>query len=213
MPEDTSAEANADVAADVNADVAADADADAIAPEVSQPRYPPPPIAVPALNARGCVEQAATYSAALESHQQRVRDQAVSSAGAQWTTRTGFFLDPSTERDLGEQYSVRGRQFAVVGYSSDRSNSPQVRLAQKGNTLHVVTDRARAIPVTVHSCGMNPCPRGSGVRVFSRPVAIELKQGESMGPELVLHYDFWWAQLSYEKRRRCPPPPPAARSR
>jgi hypothetical protein len=39
-----------------------------------------------------------------------------------------------------------------------------------------------------------------------RAVAVALAPGEQLGAPLQLSYDYWWAQVSYDRAHRCAPP-------
>jgi len=175
--------------------------------------YPPPPVPPPAANDDGCVPGSGDYGAQLEAHQHQVRDAELASLGGAWESREGFFIDDSFLSRVGQEYEASGRRFAVVAHSDQRTPRPKVRLARRGEQLHIVEEHARSIPVALTACGVRPCPAGSGVMVRSRAVSIELAPDESLGEPLILHYDFWWLQLGYAKSRVCPPPPPSAMAR
>ncbi|MEO8182272.1 MAG: hypothetical protein ABI895_25835 [Deltaproteobacteria bacterium] len=55
-------------------------------------------------------------------------------------------------------------------------------------------------------------PSRPGASGCVRALGVELGPGEELGAPLRVSYDYWWAQVSYDRRRACPPEPAESRA-
>lgn len=168
---------------------------------------PPPPIEPPGPGASGCVEsgELKAFVLALEARRAEARAQALERLGVVESPRSSRFAEPPAAASDGV-YESEGQRLAVVARLAT-SAPPLVPLAQRGQLLHPIDERPRRHPLPVRACGANAC----GVPVAPllppvRAVAVALAPGEELGAPLQVSYDYWWAQVSYDRARSCPPP-------
>lgn len=171
-----------------------------------------PPFPVPGPGISGCVESAdlKAYVLSLEGHRKAARDAALAAQGVEREERRGLFADAGAPDRLESTFESGGKRFVVVAQVAPPFE-PRVTLAKQGNELHRIDERPRAHPVPVVACGTNTCkPRSathappSPPRTPARAVVVELAPEESLGRALGLSYDFWWADVRYDRQRPCP---------
>jgi hypothetical protein len=166
-------------------------------------QLPAPPLPAPGRGAAGCVEsrELKQFVLALESDRRSSRATALSALGVTERQSASEFAEA---RRVGETYQRDGKHFAVVAQLATAS-PPLLALAVQGRSVHLLDERARAHAVPLRACGVNSCPP-SQIPVLPNlhPLAVELASGEELGAPLRLEYDYWWAQVSYDRRRACP---------
>jgi hypothetical protein len=164
---------------------------------------PPPPVRVPGPGAAGCVESSALKELvlALESDRRSSRAAALSALGVS-ERQSSSELAPAL--GVGQRYERDGKRFAVVAQLATVS-APLLALGVQGHSVRVLDERPRAHAVPLLVCGVNSCPPSAApVLPLVRPLGVELASGEELGAPLRLEYDYWWAQVSYDRRRACP---------
>lgn len=172
---------------------------------------PPAPIEPPGPGASGCVESAdlKAFVLALEAQRAEARARALAQLGVVERPRAGRFVEPPAAPGTGV-HEPAGRRLVVVAHLATRT-PPLVPLAQREQLLQLLDERPRSHPLPVRACGVNPCaPPVPPLLPPVRAVAVALAPGEELGPPLQLSYDYWWAQVSYDRARRCPAPPAVA---
>ncbi len=171
-----------------------------------------PPFPVPGPGISGCVESAdlKAYVLALEGHRQAARGAALAAQGVERDERRGLFAAAGAPDTLESTFEAGGKRFGVVAQIAPPFQ-PSVSLAKQGNELHRIDERPRAHPVPIVACGTNTCkPRAadratpSPPKAPARAVVVELAPEESLGRALGLSYDFWWADVRYDRQRPCP---------
>ncbi len=172
-----------------------------------------PPVRPPGPGISGCVEsrELKEYVQALENRRRAARGTALAALGVRGEERRGVFAPPGAANALGETHTSAGQRFGVVAYVAPPFE-PKALLAKQGNSLHRIDERPRAHPVPVLACGTQACRAPSQGRtqpvrsVPARPVLVPLEAGETLGNALLVSYDFWWAQVSYDRKAECPTP-------
>jgi hypothetical protein len=172
-----------------------------------------PPVRPPGPGISGCVEspELKGYVQALEAHRRSARSAALGALGVRGEERRGVFAAAGTANALGEIHESAGQRFGVVAHVAPPFE-PKALLAKQGSSLHRIDERPRAHPVPVLVCGTPACrvpsrDRTRPVRsVPARPVLVPLEPGETLGDALLVSYDFWWAQVSYDRKAECPTP-------
>jgi hypothetical protein len=183
------------------------------------------PVAAPHPTVTGCVEsrELRAFVEALDAHRQSARRAVLAELGAEPEERRGAFGDAGMAPALDSTLEAGGRRFGVVARYAPHFE-PTVSLAKTGNELHRIDERPRAHAVPVLVCGVRRCPRPSPPRSAprgraaeaTRPVLIELGPSEGLGAALGVAYDYWWADVSYDRAEPCGPvtpaevPPPSA---
>ena len=108
------------------------------------------------------------------------------------------------ELRVGQTYEHNGQRYGVVAQLAT-TVAPRVPLVQRGNTQHPLDERPRAHPVPLLVCGGPACPSPTAVSLPPRRfVAVPFASSWQLGSALPLSYDFWWAQVSYDRARDCP---------
>lgn len=167
----------------------------------------PAPIEPPGPGASGCVESAElrAFVLALEAQRAQARARALAQLGVVERLRPSRFV-ASPALQGARVHESEGQRFALVAQLAT-STPPLVPLAQREQLLQPIDERPRPHPIPVVACGMNACP--SPVQPVLPPVralAVVLVAGEQLGPPLRLSYDYWWAQVSFDRARSCAPP-------
>jgi hypothetical protein len=181
----------------------------AAAPASSAPAEGSPPVRAPGPGASGCVEsrELKEYVSALEAERQRARAAALAAQGVTAREVPSEYSPPAEGQRVGDTYERAGRRFAVVAQLASAA-APPIALAAQGNTLRPIAERGRAHPVPLLVCGTNSCPSATPPALPPvRAVGVELAAGQELGPSLALSYDYWWVQVSYDRRRNCSPEP------
>jgi hypothetical protein len=171
------------------------------------------PVRPPGPGISGCVEsrELKDYVQTLEAHRRAARSTALAALGVRGEERRGVFASAGTAHALGETRTASGQRFGVVAYVAPPLE-PRALLAKRGSSLHRIDERARAHPVPVLVCGTQACRAPSQGRTQpvpsapARPVLVPLEPGEALGEALQVSYDFWWAQVSYDRKAECPTP-------
>ena len=169
----------------------------------------PEPLRPPGPGAGGCVESAElkAFVLALEAERARARARALERLGAVERPRQSRFVAAA---GLGDVVEEGGQRFVVVGRLAT-SAPPLVPLVQREQLVQLLDERPRAHPVPVIACGMKTCPAPAAPSLPPlRALAVPLNAGERLGPPLQLSYDYWWAQVSYDRARSSPPLPSGA---
>src|SRR6187551_3582421 len=168
----------------------------------------PPPVPPPLPGGSGCVEsrELKAFVLALEAERQRARTAALSATlaplGAQAREHLSVFEESVQGLHVGQVYESNGQRYAAVAQLATLL-PPPVPLVQQGNTLHPLDERPRAHAVPLLVCGGPTCPATSGVPLPPRRwIAVPFAQDWEVGPPLTLSYDFWWAQVSYDRARK-----------
>ena len=144
---------------------------------------------------------------ALESARRRSRAAALAALGVTERQSASELATPAPAPRVGETYERDGKRFAVVAQLATAS-PPLLALAVQGRSVHVLDERARAHALPLRVCGVNSCPPSRALALPAvHPLAVELASGEELGAPLRLEYDYWWAQVSYDRRRACPAEP------
>jgi hypothetical protein len=189
------------------------------ASSASSPWQPAPPLVVPGPGASGCVEsrELKDFVLGLERARSKARAQALAQLGVVERPRQSRFAEQPAVPSDGT-YERDGQRFAVVAQLAT-STPPLVPLAQREQLLHRIDERPRAHPIALRVCGVNACPPPvSPTLPPVRALVVALAAGEQLGPPLPLSYDYWWAQVSYDRARSCaarkePAPSPGAPSK
>jgi len=179
-------------------------------PVTPTPAEPPPPVPVPLPGGSGCVEsrELKAFVLALEAERQRARSAALATTlaplGAQAVEHPTLFQDGLPELRVGQTYEHDGQRYGVVAQLAT-TIPPRVPLVQQGNTQHPLDERPRAHPVPLLVCGGPACPSTSAPSLPPRRfIAVPFAATWELGPPLPLSYDFWWAQVRYDRARDCP---------
>lgn len=170
---------------------------------------PPPPVPPPITTVTGCVEsrELHAYVLALDRQRALARAQAVAALGAHVEERHGRWDEPGAAALDGVVDDGAQRWAVVAQRVSDAE--PVATLARVGQVLRRIDERPRAHPSAVLSCSEQRCAAAlpaaptSPARPGVRSLSIELAPGESLGPALELAYDYWWADVRYERSARC----------
>ena len=182
-------------------------------PTPATPTLVEPPVPPPLPGGSGCVEsrELKAFVLALEADRQRARTAALAALtapGAQAVEHSSIFQDGLPELRVGQTYEHNGQRYGVVAQLAT-TVPPQVPLVQRGNIQHPLDERPRAHPVPLLVCGGPACPSPTAVSLPPRRfIAVPLARDWELGPPLPLSYDFWWAQVSYDRARDCPAPAP-----
>jgi hypothetical protein len=170
------------------------------------------PVPPPHPSVTGCVEsrELLEYVLALDAHRRQARRAALAALGASDEERQGSFGEGAGPARLGASFEANGLRFAVAAELALQFD-PVVTLARQGTRLRRIDERPRAHGVAVLVCGVQRCPRKvrSG-RSLVRPLVIELLPGETWGEPLELRYDYWWANVSYDRSEPCASPSAAS---
>ena len=169
----------------------------------------PPPVPVPARGGSGCVESRALkgFVLALESQRQRARAAAILELGVTERAAASEFAALEPSPDVGQMYTREGKRFAVVARLASVV-PPVLPFGVQGNQLRALEERPQAHAVPIFVCGENSCPGAPPATLPAvRALGVELGPGEVLGAPLRFSYDYWWAQVSYDRRRACPPEP------
>lgn len=172
---------------------------------------PPPPVAPPTPGLPGCLESEVlkAYVLALQAEHQSARAAALRTLGATEEQRPVRFAEPG-EPTLLDQISERdGARSAVVAQIAGALPST-VAVATLGPGVRRIEERPHAHAVSLLVCGTNACPSASPEQAPVRPLLVQLRSGETLGPALTLSYDFWWPRVMYSQNRRCSSAPRAA---
>lgn len=146
---------------------------------------------------------------ALEAERAQARARALARLGVVERPRPSRFIERAAAAGAGV-YESEGQRLAVVAQLAT-STPPLVPLAQGAELLRPIDERPRRHPIPVRACGVNACPApDKPVLPPLRTLAVELEPGEQLGPPLQLSYDYWWAQVSFDRSRSCPSPPALA---
>jgi hypothetical protein len=146
---------------------------------------------------------------ALDAERSKARAHALLQLGAVERPRPSRFVERGSA-PVGALLERDGQRLAVVAQLAT-STPPLVPLAQREQLLQPIDERPRAHRIPVLACGVSACPPALSPQLPPvRGVAVELAPGEQLGPPLQLSYDYWWAQVSYDRRRSCPAPEAAA---
>jgi hypothetical protein len=167
---------------------------------------PPPPVAAPVVGSSGCVEsrELKAFVAALEAHRQRARAGALAAQGWQVAEHPSVFQDEPAELVAGQTLEWNGQRFGMIGKLAV-AVPPRVPLVQLGQRLHPLDERPVSHPVAVRVCGVKACPAQRPLALPARHwVAVPLASRLELGAPLALTYEFWWAQVSYDRERICP---------
>ncbi|MEY2932024.1 MAG: hypothetical protein RL033_2773 [Pseudomonadota bacterium] len=173
---------------------------------VSSSQQPTAPLAPPGPGAAGCVEsrELKEFVLALDGARSRALAQALAQLGVVERPRPSRFVEPPGAPSDGT-YESEGQRLAVVAQLAT-SSPPLVPLGQRGQVLHRIEERPRPHPIALRACGGPACPaRVSPSLPPVRAVAVALAPGEQFGAPLQLDYDYWWAQVSYDRAHRCAP--------
>jgi hypothetical protein len=142
---------------------------------------------------------------ALDGERSKARAQALAQLGVVERPRTSRFVEQPVAPSEG-MYASDGQRWAVVAQLAT-STPPLVPLGQRGQVLHRIEERPRAHPIALRVCGGPACPPSVSPSLPPvRAVAVALAPGEQLGAPLQLSYDYWWAQVSYDRAHRCAPP-------
>jgi len=162
------------------------------------------PVRAPRAGITGCVEsrELKAYVLALEARRLETRRAALAALGATDEERRGVFGDAGAS-ELGKTFEANGRRYAIAAQLALHFE-PKVTLARQGTLLRRITERPRAHPTPVLACGVQRCPREarSGPEP-ARPLLIELEPAEAWGDALELGYDYWWADVRYDRAEPC----------
>jgi hypothetical protein len=157
---------------------------------VSSSQQPTASLAPPGPGAAGCVESRELKEFVL---------------GVVERPRTSRFVEQPVAPSEG-MYASDGQRWAVVAQLAT-STPPLVPLGQRGQVLHRIEERPRAHPIALRVCGGPACPPSVSPSLPPvRAVAVALAPGEQLGAPLQLSYDYWWAQVSYDRAHRCATP-------
>ena len=158
----------------------------------------------------GCVEsrELKAFVLALEAERQRARTAALSATLApingQAREHRSVFEESVQGLHIGQVYESNGQRYAAVAQLA-APFPPPVPLVQQDNTLRPLEERPRAHPVPLLVCGGPACPSTSAVSLPPlRWIAVPFAQEWQLGPPLSISYDFWWAQVSYDRAQKCP---------
>jgi hypothetical protein len=172
----------------------------------SSSQSPVAPLAPPGPGAAGCVEspELKRFVLALEGERSKARAQALAQLGVVEQARLSRFVEPPAAPSEGTSESD-GQRWAVVAQLATHT-PPLIPLGRRGQVLHRIEERPRAHPIALRVCGGPAClPRVSPSLPPVRAVAVALGTGEQLGAPLLLSYDYWWAQVSYDRPHRCAP--------
>jgi hypothetical protein len=165
------------------------------------------PVAMPHPSVTGCVEsgELSHFVEALDAHRQSAQRAALAGLGAEREERRGAFGAVEAAPALDSTLDTGGRRLAVVAKYASHFE-PVVTLAKTGRQLHRIDERPRAHAVPVLVCGVEHCPRPAAPASAPEPVLpvlVELAPGEELGAALGVAYDYWWADVSYDRVERC----------
>jgi hypothetical protein len=162
-------------------------------------------VPLPHPSVTGCVEsrELKEYVLALDAERDAARRAALAASGAAPELRRGTFGDAAAP-PLDETWEVGGKRYAVVGALAP-GFEPAAPLARRGDELYRLDERPRAHAVELTVCGVLRCPRRSAPRapVPARPLLVELGDGERFAGALPVAYDYWWANVSYDRAETC----------
>jgi hypothetical protein len=108
---------------------------------------------------------------------------------------------------LDQTFEAAGRRWVVAAQVAS-GFAPEARLASVGELVHRIEERPRAFPTPLLACGVRRCPPSRhppSAPLPVRPVLIELQPGERWAGPLVVHYDYRWADVSYDRAEACAP--------
>jgi hypothetical protein len=162
-------------------------------------------VPLPEPSITGCVEsrELKAYVLGLDAEREAARRAALAALGAAPELRRGTLGDAAAP-PLDETWQVDGKRYAVVGALAP-GFVPTAPLAQRGGELFRLDERPRAHAVALTVCGVQRCPRRSAAqpRVAPRPLLIELGAGERFAGALPVAYDYWWADVRYDRAETC----------
>jgi hypothetical protein len=173
-----------------------------------------PPVLPPGPGASGCVESRALkqFVRALELRRKAARAEALALLGSAERQVASEFAGLEPGGTVGQRYEREGKRFAVVAELATLT-PPVLALGVQGNQLRALEERPQAHAVPILVCGESSCPRAERPRLPAvRTLGVELGPGEELGAPLRVSYDYWWAQVSYDRRRACPPQPAQPRA-
>ena len=182
------------------------------APATPAPAEPPPPVPAPLPGGSGCVEsrELKAFVLALEADRQRARSAALTATltplGAQAVEHPSIFQDGLPDLHVGQTYEYNGQRYGAIAQLATTA-PPRVPLVQRGNTQHPLDERPRPHPVPLLVCGGPACPSSQPPSLPPRRwIAVPFAASWELGPPLPLSYDFWWAQVSYDRAHECAAP-------
>lgn len=181
------------------------------APAAPDSSEPPPPVPAPLPGGSGCVEsrELKAFVLALEAERQRARTAALAATlaplGAGAREHASVFEESVHGLQVGQVYDSNGQRYAAVAQLAT-ALPPPVPLVQQGNTQRPLDERPRAHPVPLLVCGGPACSSAPPSLPPRRWIAVPFAPDWQLGPPLPLSYDFWWAQVSYDRARECPAP-------
>jgi hypothetical protein len=185
----------------------------AVAAGSSGPSAPAPPR--PSIT--GCVEspELKRYVLALDARRSEARQLALAALGATPEARTAAFASEGGPLGLDHRLDAGGKRWVVAAQVAP-GFAPEAALARVGGVLHRVEERPRAHATPVLACGVQRClpPRNAlPAPLPVRSVLVELQPGERWGGGLALGYDYWWADVRYDRAEACAPAPTPAQPR
>jgi len=178
------------------------------------------PVPAPRPSITGCVEspELKRYVLALDARRREARESALERVGARRSPRAGTWGEASRSLVLDSELASEGkRQVVVAQLAAERvaaGSAPQVALVQVGGVLYRVAERPRAHATPLLVCGLQRCGGASAAGQAAppvRPVLVELQPGERWGGPLAIEYDYWWADVRYDRVEACPPGPAGVR--
>lgn len=158
----------------------------------------------------GCVEsrELKRYVLALDTRRDEARRAALAALGATVEQRPAVFAGGGTTLALDRTLDSAGRRWVVAAQVAP-GFAPEARLARIGDVLYRLEERPRALAAPLLACGVQRCrrPRDGAARapLPIRSVLIELRSGERWGGALAVRYDYWWADVGYDRAEACGP--------
>lgn len=151
---------------------------------------------------------------ALDARRREARESALARVGAHRSSRAGTWGEAGRPLVLDSELVSEGKRQVVVAQvaaSGGAASAPEVALVQVGGVLYRIAERPRAHATPLLVCGLQRCGASAPVQASPpvRPVLVELQPGERWGGPLALEYDYWWADVRYDRVEACPPGAPA----
>jgi hypothetical protein len=178
----------------------------------SPPAAPPAgsgaPVPPPRPSITGCVEspELKRYVLALDAHRREARQAALAALGATSEVRAGTFASTGSAAELESELESGGKRFVVAAQVATE-RAPEATLARVGAVSYRIDERPKGHATPVLVCGVRRCaaPANTPSPPPARAVLIELSPAERWGGTLALEYDFWWADVRYDRAEACPP--------
>jgi hypothetical protein len=170
---------------------------------------PPGAPTAPRPSITGCVESAELkrYVLALDAQRSEARRSALAALGATAEVRAAELASGATTLGLDHTFEAGGKRWVVAAQVAP-GFAPEARLASVGNLIHRIEERPRAFATPLLACGVRRCLPSQHTRsapLAVRSVLIELQPGERWAGPLVVSYDYWWADVSYDRVETCAP--------